>query len=479
MKRNGLLFGSLFAGAVLLGASTARAQVVLQSWDGFAAGANAGRWVASVGDVNGDSVGDIAFGEDTDPMLNGNRIRARVKSGADGADLLTFECPPGTVFATTSTVGLGDVNGDGRDDLAVTQSCYDGVTTVRTLRIHSGLDGSEIATLADPSGGQGFFAVDVAAVGDLNGDLVPDVAVGNNGVAPGGRIDVFSGLGGAPFMTILGADPQPPDGQHVGRVLGGGGDYDGDGTPDIATSGLGDGPGNRGSVWVFSGATGAELGHWDGEPPDLSGLKFGAAFGSKLAFVPDANGDGRDELLVADRAFQTTGFLVLFPEAGKIYQFAGGTGALMWSLEGDGAHRQFGHTLFVAGDVDGDGDPEVAASLTQLGSAPGKLRFLEAANGAEVTNVTDPEFQAFSDPRAAGPGDVNGDGRADVVFGFPGRDTPSGVDSGQVVLQTVPLPTPPGCSPLGGPRASWAAVVWTALGGLAVVRAGRRRRCAA
>ena len=81
----------------------------------------------TVGDVNGDGKGDIAVGarrEDVDGIFN--QGRAYVFSGADGSLLFTLNAPNAKENAQFGvSAAAGDVNGDGKSDVAV-GACSDG-----------------------------------------------------------------------------------------------------------------------------------------------------------------------------------------------------------------------------------------------------------------------------------------------------------------------------------------------------------------
>jgi hypothetical protein len=91
-------------------------------------------------------------------------------------------------------------------------------------------------------------------------------------------------------------DPKPQESASFGSALAAVGDVDGDGVPDLAVGAPGQevaGRNSQGQVSVLSGATGSLLHTLDDPTP-----RAGASFGSALAAVGDVDGDGVPDLAV-------------------------------------------------------------------------------------------------------------------------------------------------------------------------------------
>ncbi len=142
------------------------------------------------------------------------------------------------------------------------------------------------------------------ALGDLDGDGTLEVAIAQQWTLMGGRDDVLvvvASLGRRGDVTK--ASAIAGSGFGFGEALASPGDVDGDGVADLAIGDLGqrDGGMLRGAVWiVFLRADGTErerrlVSDWEG---GFEGLLFdGASFGRALAAPGDVDGDGVPDLL--------------------------------------------------------------------------------------------------------------------------------------------------------------------------------------
>ena len=161
---------------------------VIHTFNGSASGDGFGRGVASVGDVNGDGVPDIAVARDPTTVLPG---QTKVFSGRSGALIYTLTGPPKNLGVWV-TSRLGDVNGDGVPDIAVGGPCPQGGGDL--ARIFSGANG---ALLRQFTGGTCFGSVANVGLGDVNGDGLADVLIGAWLDGGTGRAFVYSGLDGS------------------------------------------------------------------------------------------------------------------------------------------------------------------------------------------------------------------------------------------------------------------------------------------
>jgi hypothetical protein len=320
------------------------------------AGAGFGTVVSAAGDVDGDGTPDLAVGA---PFADGPGTDAGVayvfsgaSVGAVSADeaFLTLEGVPGS-RAGSALAAVGDVNGDGVDDLLVgaPRDASGGSRAGAAALVLGGLDLSGARTLAEADVRLEGAAYDragsaVAAAGDVDGDGYADLWVGSpfHGSTKRGAAQLV--LGG-PELVGTYALPSSFDARLVARnandllgsALAGDVDLDGDGVPDVvvgAERADGAGTAQTGAAWFLSGpfvGTAAVS--------DTVGARYGqqryAAAGSAVAVFDDVNGDGFDEAVVG--AWRATPGSARY--AGLVGLFYGGADladAQGWYLDADG-----------------------------------------------------------------------------------------------------------------------------------------------
>ena len=305
------------------------------------AGGNLGHSVAGVGDLDGDGHDDLAVGL---PHAGSSKGKTRIYSGATGAMLLSVAGGAQGHYLGWSVAGLGDTNGDGVRDFAV-GSPGDGDGSARIL---SGVDASTLHVLTGGAGTE-FFGISMASAGDIDGDGVDDLVVGapDSGFQPG-QVRVFSGATG----TLLHLFQGTADHDFVGMTVAGGGDADGDGIADIAYGGRGDG---SGLAVVRSGATGAEI---------LSLSGFADHFGNDVD-LGDFDGDGLADLLVASYAVKTPDGS---PNGGNVRVHSTRDGSVLFSVNDSRASSWFGWSASFLGDLQGDGLIDLVAGAPQFGT---------------------------------------------------------------------------------------------------------------
>jgi len=171
-------------------------------------------------------------------------------------------------FSGSQSMAVGDFNGDGQPDLAVTNSGANGVNVF--LNGESGLS----AVAASPVTGDSPTSI---AAADFNGDGKLDLAVANSG---SNNVTILLGNGDGTFTAA--ASPAAGTAPNSIAVA----DFNGDGVPDLAVA-------NSGSSNVT-----ILLGNGDGT--FKAATSPAADTGSTSVSAADFNGDGKEDLVVAN-----------------------------------------------------------------------------------------------------------------------------------------------------------------------------------
>ncbi len=430
-----------------------------------------GRAVTGVGDVDGDGIPDIAVGSRSDQdggpdagavyivfMNRDLSPRSAVKIGAKSGGLPTGTIREGDMFGY-GVAGIGDIDGDGIPDLAVTAcnaepaaapaNANEGALhvcllrrdgTVRETNRIDRMDGMPLST--GDSLGQSC-----ASLGDLDGDGYVEIGIGATGddaggfnrgalhvveVGPLGQLREWRRFSSATHPSLLPIDDIDNfGGRGVARL----GDLDRDGSVEIAVGCYRDDDGgtDRGAVWILSlrpGAAGLALERTAKISSSAGGLEGPIAnedlFGMTVAPLGDLDGDGTPDVAVgnnkSDVGGTDTGTLFLLGLGAQgtvrdqcvISRNSGFPGLTL--IPGE----RFGRALANVGDIRGDGS-QVLAVGAGAGVAGGRLWLLAVGrartadiNGDGSVNALDlaAVLSGWSQP---GDADVDWSGRVDAL----------------------------------------------------------------
>ncbi len=421
------------------GSASGLAPTAAWTYSSTQGGSELGRAVASA-DVNGDGYRDIVVGEPYFDTATTDVGRVLVFLGS-GSGPATTPAWTGTgaqawEFYGFAVAGVGDTDGDGYDEVLAGAPYYDEgeYVDVGRARLHFGSAAGVSSRNVFLSGlfticglydcrrdESSYFGFALSAVGDTTGDGLSDFAIGHpyrdaSYAAAGsdeGLVDIFAGdADGTPwrFATLPGED----EGDNFGRAVGAAGDVDGDGRADLLV-----GAPNANSL-IFPYANGGALYAVCTTTRGIPGIcaEYRGAPGDRLgiavATAGDVDKDGFADAL-AGAHLDDTGSVV---DDGSV-RFYRGAHAEIAAHAATRYYRQgepgFGATL-AAADVDGDGRDEVLVGQPYwTGSTPASV-LVEGSDDTTISSVQSNDRFGFA---LANAGDINGDGRDDVVVGAP------------------------------------------------------------
>ncbi|MEI6335616.1 MAG: FG-GAP-like repeat-containing protein, partial [Methylococcaceae bacterium] len=338
----------------------------------------------SIGDFNGDGKLDLAVAN-TDSNTVSNTVSVMLRNAVN------TDFDPKVDFITGSyaqSVSIGDFNGDGKTDLAVTNVNTSTVSVLLRNTANTGFD-PKVAFAT----GQAPYSV---SVGDFNGDGKADLAVANsssntvsvllrNTANTGFDPKVDYATGSSPYSVSVG-------------------DFNGDGKTDLAVANLGS---DTVSVLLRNAANNG----FD------SKVDFSTGRAPYSVSVGDFNGDGKTDLAVANLYSDTVSVLL---------RNAANTG---FDPKADFATGSYPRSVSV-GDFNGDGKADLA--VANEGSNTLSVLLRNAANTGFDPKVA---FATGQAPYSVSVGDFNGDGKTDLAV----ANSRSGTVS--VLLNNIILPT--------------------------------------
>ncbi|MFT7619182.1 MAG: hypothetical protein ACI97A_002832, partial [Planctomycetota bacterium] len=151
--------------------------------------------------------------------------------------------------------------------------------------------------------------------------------------------------------------------------------------------------------------------------PDFTfvGDSAGDEFGRSARGCGDVNGDGSDDIIVGAWQDDNNG-----ADSGSARVFSGFDGSLLYTFNGDSADDNFGRSVSGAGDVNNDGRADLIVGAwhdDNNGADSGSARVFSGLDGSILFTFDGPGASSSFGQSVASAGDVNADGFDDVVVG--------------------------------------------------------------
>lgn len=373
-----------------------------------------GQAVAFLGDLNGDGVAEIGVGAPlaTNGATGTSDGYAEVLDGATRALLRSHTgiTEPGGGLGTAIT-RTGDLDGDGVEDYAISEPKGAGSRSrLGLVHAYSGATGVEIWT-AEGTQPWALFGTEVVRIQDTTGDGIDDLVVSEPDWSSSifeqwvGRVHLVSGVDGQRVRTLQGTEESDYFGQRIGLV----GDVDGDGVDDVGIAWRGPAFDTPGYLSIYSAATMQRLTVLEGPP---TAVFDPTGWGRSFCALGDLDGDGADEFAVAapwaDRG--------IWHRTGSVTVYRGRTGEELWTVSSLDQYSEFGHQIEPAGDVDGDGAPDLLVAQPDVFPI-GAIHLLSGRDGRLLASFqADGRSDDWALEIATG-ADLNGDGHAEILVG--------------------------------------------------------------
>ncbi|MBI3819460.1 MAG: FG-GAP repeat protein [Planctomycetes bacterium] len=315
-----------------------------------------------------------------------------------------------------SVAFVADITGDGFADYIAGAPGYNS-STGRAI-VCNGKTGASIYNHVGVAAGDDFgLAVSIFKSPSLFGQSAYAVGApyGNSGA---GYVQTFA-ANGTIRGTISGAA-----GDSLGRSLAGAAHI------DPTWSGLL--VGRPTAIFTYNGEQTGIVDTWIDNNSGLNklgesvGVVSGECLGTSVKMIADIDGDGTPDYVVgapyATHSYFFLGILFYDDFAGRVNVYSGKTGSLISSTYGTAFGDNYGFSVSTAGDVNGDGRVDIVVGAPQLGNgvpSAGTIKVLSGLNFSTLFTQSGVQVSDNLGYAVDGGDDLNNDGHGDVVAGAP------------------------------------------------------------
>ncbi|MFK7742424.1 MAG: serine/threonine-protein kinase [Planctomycetota bacterium] len=188
------------------------------------------RSMTQLGDVDGDQCSDVLLGSPHLRSPGPAHARVELRSGRSGEVIWQYDSDNPAFAMAVAT--LDDLDGDGVFDVAVGDPSID-LHKPGRVRILSGRSGAQLRELVAPAAGE-WFGCALCATADRSGDGKRELLISGNFGGTPGSVYAFCVVTGKPLMTVHDSDARHAFGFAIAALP----DLDSDGVSEFAVSSL-------------------------------------------------------------------------------------------------------------------------------------------------------------------------------------------------------------------------------------------------
>ena len=322
----------------------------------------------AIGDFDGDGKADMVTAN-----RNSNTISVFRNTGGSGSVSFAAKVDYATGVTPVNVV-IGDLDGDGKLDLAVANNASNSISIFRNTSTTGTVS---FAAKVDYAGRSGTTSI---AIGDLDGDGKPDLAVANK-TFPDLIVFKNGSVAGAISFT---AGPDLFIGSYTTIAIT---DVDGDGKPDLIGT-------NSGSTFSVNRNTSAS-----GTISFAAVINFTTGNSNSIFSVGDIDGDGKQDVAV-----------VTLNSGVSVLKNTSSSGAISFATKVDIATGNNARGIAI-GDVDGDAKPDLAIA-NYIAPTVSVLR--NTSTGGAVSFAGKVDYSTGQYPYSVAVADLDGDGKPDI-----------------------------------------------------------------